>query len=341
MNEKKFKLPDNYLEKYNCDFCTKVELSSVGVENLNKYYHNVRGLPGFIDDIIHITGNPPQLNLMRNYPNLVEWSKSGDALLIPNGIYLKHAAPLPELFKQDPQGIALVAWYIHPKQLEQTIFSQEEARNDFGKASSRYSYAALIEPKTRLERYEYKQRIKDIEDQSGIPYLASVLDIKKENLGYLINLKQMIIRHLEKNYRVSDEDYIHTFFHKIISEKHTTLHLHVRINQGVHPLEGKKRLTLDEAINVLESGKDIKNNLLDEKYCYMEDVRGYLANMNGIKLTRIKNEFKVDSNLVNPTEGVLFKDFKRTNFSQTNSSQIENHIATQPSLSLLQQRHQR
>ena len=84
-------------------------------------------------------------------------------------------------------------------------------------------------------------------------------------------------------------------------ENMVTFHLHARINQGLHPLEKHHSMTIDEMINILDSGKTIRTYITERGVCFDELEAGtFLKSLNssGIRLMRIKNPFILQSSFV-------------------------------------------
>lgn len=261
--------PDKY-EKYNVrGKCLKFSFSEESIEALQAKYRSLRGQPKFIDDLLH--GNPVSgdIPMFRRRPELLEWSDDGDIVVRPNYESLTLRDNIeniildPRQMKRQRGGFELMAWYIHPKQLEESIFCDKVKREDFRNTENIYTYVPELEPCNEIERRIDRERIHEIEEISGIPYLASVLDLKPEHVPWLKSMKELVDQHLHKVYGVDANDVVQMFFHIVTGESTATLHLHVRVNQVLHPFEKAKSVMLDDLINLLEKGKTVESLLLE------------------------------------------------------------------------------
>jgi len=292
-----FQIPAIDFAKYNKPMCYEVSLTSEVLDAYRANSHAIHGLPGFMDDFIHLNLESPDLGIILKHPELVQWLSDGTAVLLPDYPYIKsESGDLLRKSKNEPEGLSLGIWYIHPKQLEETVFSSPENRNDFRKATKSFCYDPSLKPVSRLQRNANQKRIKDIEESSGIPYLASALDLNAGHIQWLKELKIMALGHLSQYYNVTDEDNTLMFFHRIIAPPHVTLHLHIRVNQGMHPLEKSYRLMLDDIIEGLEYGKTVKNLILDAGPHYSTaDTIGEISRWGtNVSVKNIANPFFVD-----------------------------------------------
>lgn len=250
-----------YFERYNGESCYRARFTQASLEALRDKYHQIRGQPGFVDDILHLASNSASVQMLRERPELIKWSDAGDVLILPNyetynemnriGDLIRN----PRKMKDRPGGLEFTVWFIHPKQLEETVFSEPAKRASFEAALEGYDYVPGLAPQNRMERRENQMRIWELEERSGIPYLASMLDLKPEHAPWLREMKRLVLDHLQNVYGVGDQDLTHLFFHKAIGEPTTTLHLQVRVNQALHPFEEHSSISLDELISGLERGK--------------------------------------------------------------------------------------
>src|SRR4051794_3598262 len=79
----------------------------------------------------------------------------------------------------------------------------------------------------------------------------------------------------------------------------SSLHLHVRVNQGEHPLELTKSFGLDDLISGLESGDTINKMILRRQSanagCYLanicSEIEKLIQGVPGISVVHISNPF--------------------------------------------------
>ena len=58
------------------------------------------------------------------------------------------------------------------------------------------------------------------------------------------------------------EDFINLYFHFPYGKDTVTLHMHIRVNQGFHPLEKAQAISYDEVIKTLENGVSVADYLI-------------------------------------------------------------------------------
>ncbi len=101
--------------------------------------------------------------------------------------------------------------------------------------------------------------------------------------------------------------YVHCAF-----DLNTTLHLHVRVNEGMHPLEEKRRYQLDDIIKTLESGKTIHDLIIERGPVFLESsdtiTKKFLEGIPGIAITEISNPFIISDQYIQPSHGVDVND---------------------------------
>lgn len=305
-------VPPRSYEKYNRPTCTRVTLDADGLDRVRESYREVRGQPVFIDDILHMNPHGADTQELTKRPRDIRWSHDGNFMVIPNYAYMNHKET--EHFRQrqpnDHSGMILTAWYVHPSQLEGTVFSEADCRRDFRIAQSRSMYVPELAPKTRSERGQHQQRIRTLEEESGVPYFASVLDLTPADLPYLKALRAVSITCLKYDYNIRDDDRVALYFHTLPPTETTTLHLHIRVNQGVHPLDNDKSIALDDLIENLEHGRTAKDMLLEKGFQHRhrsksDDILG----CSGMHHETVRNPFVIPSPYVSFDDCKQFKDY--------------------------------
>ena len=144
-----------------------------------------------------------------------------------------------------------------------------------------------------LERDENIATVAEIVEQSGIPYLSGPFDYKAEHLNSLKLLRTMVLKHLFDEYGVNSDDKIELYYHTHYSISTTTMHLHIRINQIRHGLELDKSLTLDEIIDCLERGEDIKKIFLRRGVIHKELKSLPFLKATGYKVSEVDNPYYI------------------------------------------------
>jgi len=305
------KIPDKAYSKYNQPRCKRVSFSSESLDKLQSQYRDIRGQPVFMDDFLHLKPESEAVRIFSEFPDLLKWADDGSFLIKPNLPY-ENSNTLSTFSKKGSKDrLALIAWYVHPKQLEETVFANADCRENFSAALKRVNYVPALEPKKSIQRNLNQKRIKELEDESGIPYFASVLDLTPTDIPWLKKLKQTTIKCLATQYRIQDDDQVALYFHIILPEETATLHLHIRINQGLHPADEDKSITLDCIIDALEHGKSVKDFLLEKgcQYKYSTASSKLIEN-SGMQITEVDNPFVIESPWVSFSKGKTFKEYK-------------------------------
>jgi predicted glycosyltransferase len=305
---KLLKIPDKRYKTHNTQRCIRVDFTGESLRVLREKYHEVGGQPAHMDSILHLDPRSKELRLLLKRPELIEWSDDGTFVLVPNFTNTDHQQmeTAPQTVRNTPGGLAILAWFVHPKQLEGTVFAEAENRADFDKASQSFNYVPSLEPEMQMDRIHERTNIAELEKASNVPYFASILDLKPEHLPWLRNMRETTVNHLKRNYGVTADDHVDLFFHGLISKKTTTLHLHIRVNQGIHPLEENKLFRLDEIIEHFEQGKTIDDLVLHKNaeegvhYTDYEDddkIR-FIRDIPDVKVSEVESPFYIPSQLV-------------------------------------------
>lgn len=150
----------------------------------------------------------------------------------------------PETLKNSKHGIILCTYAIHPN-----------IQGSFLGAHHQSDIQAL--------KVSHEMPQSDIDRETKIDSLVSILNLKQEHLPQLKKLKKETMQHLRDVYAVNRQDNIRMFFHFPVAEKTATLHLHTWVNKGDHPLNEPRSFELDTIIAHLESGREISSLVLD------------------------------------------------------------------------------
>ena len=187
-----------------------------------------------------------------------EFAMLDDFIIFPNLPHMSSSARLSSesiaRLKDSKHGIILGAWAIHPNQCLNFI---EEISPEA---------ASVIKNRLpRINEYQNDNRaIKEIEANTGIKYLTSILDLDKSDLPVLINLQNNVLAHIKKVYNVDPSvDDVRMAFHFPISKENATLHLHVSINRAHHPLDLARSFDLGQLITDLGQDKTVAELILE------------------------------------------------------------------------------
>lgn len=82
---KQLLIPPNAFKKYNSETCLEIEFKNDGLSNLNKIYSEVRGLPGFLNNLMRGRETPDR-EIILNNPNLCLWSSDFRYFILPGGL---------------------------------------------------------------------------------------------------------------------------------------------------------------------------------------------------------------------------------------------------------------
>lgn len=309
---KLLKIPDKRHRTHNTERCIRVDFTEESLDALRTKYHEVGGQPAHMDAILHLDPSSKELGLLLRRPELIEWSDDGTFVLVPNFTNTDHEqmTRAPQSVRTTQGGLAILAWFVHPKQLEGTVFAEPENRQDFKRASQSFSHIPYLTPEILTERVHERDKIEELEEASGVPYFASILDLTAKHLPWLRNLRETTHNHLKRNYGVTADDHVDLFFHGLISQKTTTLHLHIRVNQGIHPLEENKLFRLDEIIANFEQGRTIQDLVLDKNtergvhYTDFEDGNKieFIKDIPGVRISEVDSPFHITSQLIRPAQ---------------------------------------
>lgn len=186
------------------------------------------------------------------------------------------ANPMEQKHKEG--GVSFLSWFVHPRSFVDAETKQRTI-NDYSYATFRQVSAKHQQLKLSGERVKPSStptagaaEIKDarfaknnaersqIESGHliGQKYLATPLDLSKEDLPKLKQLKVDTQRFFEEKFGFdATKDKLNQYFHMPYARVTTTLHLHSRLNQEMAPREATKSFRLDEVIKHLESHDDI------------------------------------------------------------------------------------
>ena len=301
-------------EKRNTTECYKIVYTHEGIDALENYYNKIHGLPQAVRNFTMLRPTYHTEVCKTGLIEIFHFKQQFDnsffenyAMISPNPSYFPLKAD-PLTAKDKQYGTGLVVWFFHPNQMElskiksktneELLESCNNVENDDNKNSELY-----------IQRSNSQESISHINENSKIKYLASILNLDKYHLEFLKYVKKKIFNYIQLKFNVdANKDFVNIYSHFPYIENMVTFHLHVRINQGFHPLEKHHSMMFDDMINVLESGRSIKEHILERGICFDELEAGQFLEslkLDGIKLERIKNPFLLSSPFVlNPMASI-------------------------------------
>lgn len=297
--------------KRNVDEMCKWIATQQGLNNLKKFYDQVRGLPKPINEGLWLRNSFDAVAMKYGLADVYYASEYSHYHLIgPNPSYYPYSDVEQgrkgwKNVKNNEEGFGLIMWAVHPEQIKGTMFDEENRKElIMGSEKINILMDQLENVQKNMERTKDQEKIESIRNKSYIPYFASVLDLKQEHLE-LVKIWKRDMTATLRNFDVSEEkgDNVRLYFHWPYADDSVTLHIHARVNQGSHPLEEKESITVDKVIEILEQEKSVEEYILEKSLWYTtpEDYH-FLSQIHGINPEIVPNTFKLDSREVsNPS----------------------------------------
>lgn len=244
------------LQKYQTNDLAQVTLTTTNLAQLKKTYKNENATQ-FLVELLRGNSREPgdkvYSEVYKKNPDVFHYSAplgTGNGFLIyPNIPYMSQtytAGQITDLATR-PEGIQLTAWAVHPT-VPHDLIQEMKGDPSTGKAPANQ--------KEELNQYS-------AELTSGVKSLTSILDLEQGDVGMLEKLKQDSLQHLVDIYGVSAEkDKVNLFFHFPVAPSTATLHLHIWVNKGDHPLNESRAFGIDEVIQHLKHGGNINELIL-------------------------------------------------------------------------------
>lgn len=265
------------LEKYNTLTVLAFRFTPQMLDIVKNLYHKLY-VPKIIENILW-KKDYDSAKLMIETTDYFKWNINHDSFISVNPAYTNADTVVNNLksgrinsLKNQDSGIALITWYVHP---------------ELKKITS-----------SGLMAHEKSQSIAiDSLEKNNKKYLVSILDLDFNDLGYLKDLKIFSLKYLSEKFGINvEKDKIRLDFHFPYAIETATLHLHARVNMPAHPLELSKSFSIDEIIEYLESGKTIKQLILDRQekqggFYFSKDSRTILEQISGHTLEEVNNPF--------------------------------------------------
>lgn len=242
------------LNKYNTSEIVRYKFTQEGLEGLKKLYHKVP-INSLIMDLYNFKEGSINVKLHKNFKNLVAWDEEKRFFIEPTPIYGEverfNSHNLPYL-KYSENGVHLELWVTYASLLKNSNLEYFWFGSNFSQEKNQTTF----------------QEIENFEN----PYLVSLLDLELRDLPLLKSIKEEVYKHLIKLYNVGKNDDVQLFFHFPYAPKTATLHLHIRVNQKIHPLELAKSISLDKVIEGFERHQSIQEIIFEQQELY----QGYI-----------------------------------------------------------------
>lgn len=252
VNEKS--IPKKKLDKYNTSQIVRYKFTQEGLEELKKLYHKLPINP-LIMDLYNFSNDSINVKIHKEFKNLVAWDAGKSFFIEPNPLYGEverlSTHNLPYL-KYSENGVHLELWVTYPSLLKNSNLEHFWFGSTFSQEKDQATF----------------QEIEDFEDS----YLISLLDLEPKHLPLLKMMEEEVYKHLIKLYNVGTNDDVRLFFHFPYAPKTATLHLHIRVNQKIHPLEIAKSISLNKVIQGFEKHQSIQEIIFEHQELY----KGYI-----------------------------------------------------------------
>lgn len=237
------------LKKYQIDQCMEMKFSNnKDIESLKNTY-NEEPVTEFLAKLLN-KETDVYAGVFKQNPKLFGYTPpvnntSNAFLTYPNIPYMSEAYLGNHLdqLKDKKEGIQLCAWAVHPS--GHSAFVDEIT----GKKSEKTN--------AQVQANESQQQMSA---RTGIKSLTSLLDFDQSDVEQLKTLQKGAMAHLQDTYSVDpNKDRVEMFFHFPVATKTATLHLHVWVNKGDHPLNDARAFALNDVIDHLANGKNIND----------------------------------------------------------------------------------
>lgn len=229
-----------------------------------------------------------------SFPNLIRFTSKGDFFIMPSPAYLPesglaahHKASLSK------RGFGLNGWFTHPALLKNSYFEKKIYRSNPSLILS-----APSQEWSRLRKRTSKS-ILDLESETGIKYYATLLDLTPNDTQWLKEIRMITSQLLKDQFGfIEGRDDLKIYFHFPYPVETTTLHLHIRVNQKIHPMEENMRFYLDDIINHLQNNRKIHSFILEKQHKLKEKgilstdaAEKLLSRASGLTIEKVENNY--------------------------------------------------
>lgn len=299
-------------KKYNLDHLALINKDNIRSQ-IQQFYtkRSSGGVPGYIDSFFRgepggrtegYALHPEQFCATSFHPKLGGFLISPNPSNIPEigQSYTNDASSLLEKTRGG-KGFGLVCYWVPPGTHEryptfQTLFPNTPIPD----------YAHEIEhqdnpPYGREKRMANVESNQEYHARTGIRFLSIPLDLTAEHVPLLEELKATVMTHLKDVYHCDpSKEKVEIYSHSpIYAMESCGLHVHVRVNEGRHPLESDLRnLDIDDAIFQLSTKGQVTHfpaTSSGDFISYNVAAKMERAIRNGIKFTKVPNPWKAPS----------------------------------------------
>eukprot|EP00746_Dinoflagellata_sp_MGD_P155655 gnl/MRDRNA2_/MRDRNA2_85484_c0_seq2.p1 gnl/MRDRNA2_/MRDRNA2_85484_c0~~gnl/MRDRNA2_/MRDRNA2_85484_c0_seq2.p1 ORF type:complete len:462 (-),score=61.18 gnl/MRDRNA2_/MRDRNA2_85484_c0_seq2:117-1502(-) len=270
------------------------------VHSIPEYIHTLMVLTD--EHLQHITNE--DLSLLTNYvkyPGMYRMHHFPEhpqavAFMLPDVYFnrLDFLGEHPIEAKESIGGITYDAWFLHPwvmkgkhfdhkqdsshpkSNLTMNFFNDTEtvrALLEKANVSSRDVHQPRQADKWRSPHPQPEEVLKSVQtimQESGLKYYTTLLDLQSTDVDFLKAVKASLLAQINSHHRLRNinqpgGDTVKMYFHFPTSFNTSTLHLHIRVNQGVHPIEDRFAHYLDDIIDWLETHENLYSYLLQRQ----------------------------------------------------------------------------
>lgn len=239
-------------------------------------------LPRLIYDLISMNLNEDDVRTLMRRPNGLKINEKENWIWMPNPGYVSDInsyqdSNIATKIKCWDEGLTMVGWYLPPALFEESPLEKHYERLYLKKRIENPLYM-YIEPLFLLldkifpiaeiggtdlkhcsDNYDeaFKRCTFDqLNTRQNEEYLVTLLDLTSDHVDWLLEIKEdgkQLLRD-SYNYDKSTDD-VQFYFHWPTGAKTTTLHMHMRVNQGRLPTDNARSYNLDDVIKTLRAKK--------------------------------------------------------------------------------------
>ncbi|WP_273908575.1 hypothetical protein [Enterobacter bugandensis] len=236
--------------------------------------------------------------------------------------YTNDAFSLLEKTKKNGKGFGLVCYWVPPMTYEKypmfkEIFPEVKVPKEAPEVEP-----CTIQQSGREKRLPGVESNNEYQQRTGLTFLSIPLDLGEKHVPLLQELKKTIVSHLAKVYGCDvSKEKVEIYSHSpIYAMESCGLHIHVRVNEGRHPLETDLRnLKIDDFISQLQQHGKITHApwTKSEKFIsYNVAAKSERAVKNGISFTKVPNPW------VTPTLKTHAEIIKPLNVQKTDTKLV-------------------
>jgi hypothetical protein len=255
------------------EHCDRLHFPGDSLSSLRTTYHSAY-LPPFMLSMLRHDADSLDRQMMRHCPEIFSWTADRDYFLRPNTPKYNHQVLMDDFGERwKEQGrLCLIAWHVHPLILPHLASSTPDESSNSSKLAA--------------------MRIHEIEELSGIEFLATPFDLRTNHVRSLEMLQKHVYEELRCKYGLAEPKEATLYFHTYNMPDCAVLHLQIRYGSSLHAAEDSRTFYLDDVIAWLKSGRDFLDCLNSEQrstYFYAGDnqiLMEYLGQVKGCVVER-------------------------------------------------------